>query len=75
MGDKIIKAIQLIREGRWFEGVILILIFIGVIYFFIGGIREDENQRESVTPNQYNVKPVTDPEPYQQFFTSLVLLR
>ncbi len=33
MGDKIIKAIQLIREGRWFEAIILILMFGGVIYF------------------------------------------
>jgi hypothetical protein len=31
MKDTITKAIQ---EGRWFEAVILILMFIGVIYFF-----------------------------------------
>ena len=46
MKDTITKAI---REGRWFEAVILILIlmFIGVIYFFIGGIQEDGSQRGS----------------------------
>ena len=44
MKDTITKAIQ---EGRWVEAVILILMFIGVIYFFIGGIQEDGNQRAS----------------------------
>lgn len=31
--DIIKKAIQLIKEGRWLEGIIGILMFIGMIYF------------------------------------------
>jgi len=34
MKDTITKGIHLIKEGRWFEGVILILMVGGVIYFF-----------------------------------------